>query len=50
MTVAPMVVVPGSHHVLHDFVGPFDVMVSFLEAGIHGAVMVTRTMHHGWMA
>ena len=49
MTVAPMVVVPGSHHVLHDFVGLFDVLISFLELGIHCAGVVAGMVIHGRM-
>ncbi|MFS8513585.1 MAG: hypothetical protein LOD87_07670 [Planifilum fulgidum] len=50
VTMAVGMAVMRSHHVLHDFVGPFDVVISFLEAGVHctGRVVVTG-VHHGWM-
>jgi hypothetical protein len=35
MTMAVGMAVPRSHHMLHDFISPFDVMISFVEAGVH---------------
>lgn len=42
--------VTASLHMFHDFVGSFDVMISFVEAGIHGTGMVVGPrVHHRWM-
>lgn len=37
------------HHVLHDFIGLFDVLICFAELGIHCTGMMVGMMIHGWM-
>jgi hypothetical protein len=50
MAMAVGMAVPMSHHMFHDLVCSFDVMVSLLEARVHCTVMVVVPgVHHGWM-
>jgi len=49
MTMAVGMPVMRIHHVLHDFVGLFDVLISFLELGIHCAGVVAGMVIHGRM-
>jgi len=50
MAMAVGMTVPWFLHMFHDFIGPFDVMISFVETGVHSTGMMVRMgVHHGWM-